>query len=279
MSASVGMGASVICCSVLLRKSTRCSSAAALGWQGFQHTLHCRVTFESMHVLQIEEKEEAYLKLLAKHTLQSGLAAKTTQENEKLRGEADTLRKENTRLAEQVGADDWWGSPVRLAADRVRVIRRMQEVLWVRTVFLWPCASPRARMLLSRPLPRPLCQTHQVTTLVQLVIAHTRSVPPASPIRYRCFLAQVVALMEELEAMQAAWADRDVRQRQQDAQMKVGMRGREGEAFRRREPGTRTCLVFLATRKWLKGGIACRASFFPLRPLRLTLTHIPMLLC
>ncbi len=61
-----------------------------------------------MLVLQIEEKEEAYLKLLAKHTLQSGLAAKTTQENEKLRGEADTLRKENTRLAEQVGVGSFY---------------------------------------------------------------------------------------------------------------------------------------------------------------------------
>lgn len=52
--------------------------------------------------LQIEEKDEAYLKLLAKHTLQSGLSAKTAQENERLRAEAEALRKENTRLAEQV---------------------------------------------------------------------------------------------------------------------------------------------------------------------------------
>ncbi|EFJ44044.1 hypothetical protein VOLCADRAFT_118871 [Volvox carteri f. nagariensis] len=80
---------------------------------------------------QLEEKDEAYLKLLAKHTLQSGLNAKTTQENERLRVEAEALRKENTRLAEQV-----------------------------------------------------------------------------------------MALTEELEAMQNAWADRDARQRHQDAEMK-----------------------------------------------------------
>lgn len=38
--------------------------------------------------------------------------------------------------------------------------------------------------------------------------------------------------MEELEAMQAAWADRDVRQRQQDAQMKVGWREAGGRVCR-----------------------------------------------
>ncbi|GIL83371.1 hypothetical protein Vretifemale_12202, partial [Volvox reticuliferus] len=80
---------------------------------------------------QLEEKDESYMKLLAKHTLQSGLNAKTTQENERLRAEAEALRKENTRLAEQV-----------------------------------------------------------------------------------------MALSEELEAMQNAWADRDARQRHQDAEMK-----------------------------------------------------------
>ncbi|GIL53035.1 hypothetical protein Vafri_8732, partial [Volvox africanus] len=80
---------------------------------------------------QLEERDESYMKLLAKHTLQSGLNAKTTQENERLRAEAEALRKENTRLAEQV-----------------------------------------------------------------------------------------MALSEELEAMQNAWADRDARQRHQDAEMK-----------------------------------------------------------
>ncbi|KAG2490754.1 hypothetical protein HYH03_010908 [Edaphochlamys debaryana] len=53
---------------------------------------------------QLEEKDEAYLKLLAKHTLQSGLNAKTSQENDRLRAEAEALRRENTRLAEQVMA-------------------------------------------------------------------------------------------------------------------------------------------------------------------------------
>lgn len=43
------------------------------------------------------------MKLLAKHTLQSGLSAKTAAENEALRGEAEALRRENNRLAEQVG--------------------------------------------------------------------------------------------------------------------------------------------------------------------------------
>jgi hypothetical protein len=54
-------------------------------------------------LIQLEEKDEAYFKLLTAHTLEKGLAGKKEEEHAVMRAEADALRKENARLAEQVG--------------------------------------------------------------------------------------------------------------------------------------------------------------------------------
>lgn len=52
----------------------------------------------------IDDKDSAYMRLLAKHTLASGMAAKAGKDHEALRIEAEALRKENARLADQAGA-------------------------------------------------------------------------------------------------------------------------------------------------------------------------------
>ncbi|KAL6745192.1 hypothetical protein V8C86DRAFT_3035790 [Haematococcus lacustris] len=52
--------------------------------------------------VRLQDQEDAYMRLLAKHTLQAGLSNKTKQENEELRRANEQLSKDNTKLSEQV---------------------------------------------------------------------------------------------------------------------------------------------------------------------------------
>ncbi|KAF5840506.1 hypothetical protein DUNSADRAFT_16447, partial [Dunaliella salina] len=76
---------------------------------------------------QVEERDERYMRLLAKHTLETGLASKTATENELLNAANAQLTAESTRLSEQVrGLSDELNAMHQAWADR-DVKQRMQD--------------------------------------------------------------------------------------------------------------------------------------------------------